>query len=154
VPSDLQTFIFLGRSDANCVSVQLTLRFSLSECCCLAIELLLALAYDRVIDTPRPIAIIELIHCGCEQEAIERALEDDPASKAAMQEVQLRRIRASAAKELGNAAFKARDFVEAIKQYSAAIEADNTDAAFYSNRWVSTLPMSYFAVHSPQLFGW
>jgi hypothetical protein len=153
VPSDLQTFNFLGRSDANCVFVQLTLRFSLSECC-LAIELLLALAYGSVIDTPRPIAIIELIHCGCEQEAIERALEDDPASKAAMQEVQLRRIRASAAKELGNAAFKARDFVEAIKQYSAAIEADNTDAAFYSNRWVSSLPMSYFAVQSPQLFGW
>jgi tetratricopeptide (TPR) repeat protein len=69
-----------------------------------------------------------------EQEAIERALEENPEARAAMEEAQLRRIRASAAKELGNAAFKAGDFDDAIKRYSEAIEADNTDAAFYSNR--------------------
>ena len=51
-----------------------------------------------------------------------------------MSDAHLRRVRAAAAKELGNAAFKARDYAEAVAQYTAAIDADNTDAAFYSNR--------------------
>jgi hypothetical protein len=68
------------------------------------------------------------------QDAVERALEEDPAMRAEMGDAARQRARAAAAKELGNDAFKARDFDEAVTQYSAAIEADNTDATFYSNR--------------------
>ena len=37
-------------------------------------------------------------------------------------------------KELGNAAYKARNFREALRHYSAAIDADPTVAAFWGNR--------------------
>ena len=37
-------------------------------------------------------------------------------------------------KELGNAAFSAKDYPTAIKHFSSAIEADPNDHVFYSNR--------------------
>jgi hypothetical protein len=73
-------------------------------------------------------------NCRVLQEAVERALEDNAKLKAQMGEAALRRARAVAAKELGNDAFKAKDFAEAARQYTAAIAADNTDATYYSNR--------------------
>ena len=56
--------------------------------------------------------------------------------KAEVGEQALRRARAAAAKELGNDAFKRKAFAEAVAQYTAAIEADNTQASFFSNRSV------------------
>lgn len=67
-------------------------------------------------------------------EAIARALEENPELAAELNPDQVRKTRAAAEKEAGNAAFKARDFEQAIVHFTAAIEADNTDAVFYSNR--------------------
>lgn len=41
---------------------------------------------------------------------------------------------AQKAKERGNAAYKARKFEEAIKHYDAAIELDDSDISFLTNR--------------------
>jgi hypothetical protein len=65
---------------------------------------------------------------------VERALEDNAELKAEMGEAALRTARAAAAKELGNDSFMARDYKEAVRQYSIAIAAVNTVPAFYSNR--------------------
>ena len=73
------------------------------------------------------------------QDAVERALDENPEMRAQMGEAASKRARAAAAKELGNDSFKARDFEEALRQYTAAIEADNTDPAFYSNRCASNV---------------
>lgn len=40
-------------------------------------------------------------------------------------------------KELGNAAYKAKKFDEAIKHYNTAIELDDTDISFLTNRYVA-----------------
>lgn len=49
---------------------------------------------------------------------------------------------ASLAKQNGNEAFKKGDYVKAIAFYSQAIEADPSDATFYSNRAAALLMMS------------
>ena len=41
-------------------------------------------------------------------------------------------------KQLGNAAYKAKRFDEAIKHYDAAIALDDTDISFLSNRCAPT----------------
>jgi stress-induced-phosphoprotein 1 len=41
-------------------------------------------------------------------------------------------------KELGNAAYKAKDFSKAIQHYDAAIQLDDSDISFLTNR--SPLP--------------
>ena len=43
-------------------------------------------------------------------------------------------------KELGNAAYKAKNFDEAIQHYDAAIELDDSDISFLTNRY---LPYPY-----------
>lgn len=45
---------------------------------------------------------------------------------------------AKLAKGRGNAAFQAGDFTKAIEEFTAAIELDNTDHVFFSNRYTST----------------
>jgi hypothetical protein len=63
-----------------------------------------------------------------------RALEEQPEVQESVKASELRKARAEAEKERGNDAFKAKDFKAAVVHYSAAIEADNTNATFYSNR--------------------
>lgn len=53
--------------------------------------------------------------------------EDSKASREAKQE-------ALQKKDLGNQAYKAKQFDEAIKHYDAAIELDDTDISFLTNR--------------------
>ena len=76
--------------------------------------------------------ILEL--CSMMQEAVERALEDNTELAAEFGAAARQRARAAAAKEQGNDAFKAKDFAEALKHYSVAIAADNSDATYFSNR--------------------
>lgn len=63
-----------------------------------------------------------------------RALEDQPDLKIGLEPAQVKKMEAEAAKERGNDAFKAKDFDAAIEHYNSAIQADNTNATFYSNR--------------------
>lgn len=65
-----------------------------------------------------------------------RALADQPDLKTGLQASEVQRVEAEAAKERGNDAFKAKDFSAAIQHYDTAIIADNTNAAYYSNRCV------------------
>lgn len=85
------------------------------------------------------------------QEAVERALEDNAELKAEMGETALRAARAAAAKDLGNDAFKARDYEEAVRQYSVAIAAVNTDPAFYSNRCAPSSRLTVLLIGLPLL---
>ena len=55
------------------------------------------------------------------------------------------KMEAQKAKELGNAAYKAKKFEEAIKHYDAAIELDDSDISFLTNRWTSSA--APFAIH-------
>ena len=68
------------------------------------------------------------------QDVTLRALEDNPELAEGVADAQVKRLRAEAAKERGNEAFKAKDFPEALKLYSEAIQMDNTNSTYYSNR--------------------
>jgi stress-induced-phosphoprotein 1 len=46
-----------------------------------------------------------------------------------------RKAEAQREKEAGNVAYKARKFQEAIAHYDRAIELDDTDISFLTNRW-------------------
>merc|ERR1719324_1484189 len=48
-------------------------------------------------------------------------------------------------KQAGNAAYKKKDFEEAIRRYNAAIELDSTDISFLSNRAAVYLEMGRFS---------
>ena len=56
--------------------------------------------------------------------------EEDEDIKASKQN----KAKALAEKEKGNAAYKAKDFDTAIKHYDAAVELDDTDISFLTNR--------------------
>ncbi|KAJ1672045.1 Hsp90 cochaperone [Coemansia sp. RSA 25] len=60
-------------------------------------------------------------------EAEEEASEEDKEAKA-------KKAQASEAKDKGNAAYKARQFDEALVQYSNAIELDSSDITFWNNK--------------------
>lgn len=64
-----------------------------------------------------------------------RALEEQPDMKIHLQASEIKKMEAEAAKERGNDAFKAKDFAAAVQHYTAAIQEDNTNAAYYSNRY-------------------
>jgi tetratricopeptide (TPR) repeat protein len=68
------------------------------------------------------------------QDVTLRALEDNPELAAGLPEAQVKRLKAEAAKERGNDAFKAKDYESALQHYSEAIKLDNTNGTFYSNR--------------------
>jgi Flp pilus assembly protein TadD len=68
-----------------------------------------------------------------------RALEDNPELAADVPEAQLKRLKAEAAKERGNDAFKAKDYPAALEHYSEAITLDNTNSTYYSNRFAACL---------------
>lgn len=57
-------------------------------------------------------------------------MEIDEEAKAAKQ----RKAEALKEKEAGNAAYKARDFQNAIAHYDKAIELDDSDISFLTNR--------------------
>eukprot|EP00892_Ulva_mutabilis_P003744 jgi/Ulvmu1/1741/UM117_0018.1 len=67
-------------------------------------------------------------------DAMMRALDEQPELKVDLQSAEVKRMQAEAAKERGNDAFKAKDFPAAVQHYDNAILADNTNAAYYSNR--------------------
>lgn len=46
-------------------------------------------------------------------------------------------------KELGNTAYKARRFEEAIAHYNRAMELDDTDVSFLLNRYRPALPARF-----------
>ena len=69
------------------------------------------------------------------QDAVARALEDRPELAAELDESVVKLATAAAEKERGNDAFKAKDFASALKHFTAAIAADNTNSILYSNRW-------------------
>lgn len=52
-------------------------------------------------------------------------------------EIDSSKAEAQKAKERGNAAYKARKFEEAIKHYDAAIELDDSDISFLTNRYAT-----------------
>lgn len=62
----------------------------------------------------------------------EEDMEVDEDAKAAKQ----RKAEALKEKEAGNAAYKARDFQKAIAHYDKAIELDDSDISFLTNRCV------------------
>ena len=66
-----------------------------------------------------------------EPEPMEVEEDEDQDSKADREN----KIKAQKEKELGNAAYKARRFDDAIKNYDAAIDLDNTDISFLTNRY-------------------
>ena len=68
------------------------------------------------------------------QDAMMRALDEQPELKLDLEMSQVKRMHAEAAKERGNDSFKAKDFHAAVQHYNEAILADNTNAAYYSNR--------------------
>jgi tetratricopeptide (TPR) repeat protein len=68
------------------------------------------------------------------QDATLRALEDNPEFAADLPDAQVKRLKAEAAKERGNDAFKAKDYSVARQHYSEAIKLDNTNSTYYSNR--------------------
>lgn len=53
-----------------------------------------------------------------------------------------RKEEALKAKELGNAAYKAKNFDEAISHYDKAYELFDEDISFLTNRWVEVHPAS------------
>ena len=57
---------------------------------------------------------------------------------------------AQKAKELGNAAYKARKFEEAIKHYDAAIQLDNSDISFLTNRCADEAAMCAVSYLNPK----
>lgn len=84
-----------------------------------------------------------------------RALEDNPELAADVPDAQVKRLKAEAAKERGNDAFKAKDYSVALEHYSEAIKADNTNSTYYSNRCVphAILHVPHPTVHSSISFG-
>merc|ERR1719375_2025759 len=58
----------------------------------------------------------------------------EPELSAEEQEAKTNKARAQEEKQAGNAAYKKKDFEEAIRRYNAAIELDSTDISFLSNR--------------------
>jgi tetratricopeptide (TPR) repeat protein len=68
------------------------------------------------------------------QDVTLRALEENPELASAVDAGQVKRLKADAAKERGNDAFKAKDFEAALEDYTEAVKLDNTNATYYSNR--------------------
>jgi hypothetical protein len=81
------------------------------------------------------------------QDVILRALEDNPELEADLPTAQVKRLKAEAAKERGNDAFKAKDYTVALQHYCEAIKLDNTNSTYYSNR---CSPPLFFAPQQPQ----
>merc|ERR1719399_2023575 len=67
-----------------------------------------------------------------------------PELSAEEQEAKAHKARAQEEKQAGNAAYKKKDFDEAIRRYNAAIELDSTDISFLSNRAAVYLEMGRF----------
>ena len=57
-------------------------------------------------------------------------------------EIDSSKAEAQKAKERGNAAYKAKNFEEAIKHYDAAIELDDSDISFLTNRYATLVKCS------------
>ena len=74
-----------------------------------------------------------------------RALEENPELAADVPDAQVKRLKAEAAKERGNDAFKAKDYPVALEHYSEAMKMDNTNSTYYSNR---CSPCPVFHYHS------
>ena len=60
--------------------------------------------------------------------------------------------KAEAAKEAGNASFKAENFDLAVRQYSEAIHADPSNLVYYNNRAMAQLKVRAQGVSSAKLF--
>ena len=73
------------------------------------------------------------------------APEPEPELSAEEQEAKANKARAQEEKQAGNAAYKKKDFEEAIRRYNAAIELDSTDISFLSNRAAVYLEMGRFS---------
>jgi len=73
------------------------------------------------------------------------APEPEPELSAEEQEAKAHKARAQEEKQAGNAAYKKKDFDEAIRRYNAAIELDSTDISFLSNRAAVYLEMGRFS---------
>lgn len=59
-------------------------------------------------------------------------------------EIKERKVQAQQEKEAGNAAYKKKDFETAIQHYTAAIELDDTDISFLTNRAAVYLEMGKY----------
>lgn len=69
-----------------------------------------------------------------EQEAMQRALEENPELAAQLDANFLNKMEAGKEKELGNKAFAAKDFETAIQHFTKCIQLDPKDAVYFSNR--------------------
>lgn len=79
-----------------------------------------------------------------EEEAIRRALEENPELAEQLGEAAMAKVEASHEKELGNAAFGAKDYETALKHFSRCIELDPKNAVYFSNRSAAAANLGRF----------
>lgn len=88
--------------------------------------------------------------CDAVQDVTLRALEENPELAADVPDAQVKRLKAEAAKERGNDAFKAKDYPVALEHYSEAIKMDNTNSTYYSNRCSLDVVCFIVSAHTAQ----
>lgn len=69
-----------------------------------------------------------------EEEAIHRALQDNPELAAELGDKYSKKVKALAEKEKGNLAFQAKDYARAIQHFTTCIELDPSCEVYFSNR--------------------
>ncbi|KAF8072630.1 HOP2 [Scenedesmus sp. PABB004] len=79
-----------------------------------------------------------------EQEAIRRALEENPELAEQLGTEALTKVEAGREKELGNKAFAAKDFEAALKHFDRCVELDPGDAVYFSNRSAAAANLGRF----------
>eukprot|EP00775_Hariotina_reticulata_P010471 gene10471-10629_t len=79
-----------------------------------------------------------------EEEAIQRALEENPELALELGPEYMQKVEAAQEKELGNKAFAGKDYSRALTHFTRCIELDPKNAIFYSNRSAAAANLSRF----------
>eukprot|EP00271_Cylindrocystis_brebissonii_P015448 TRINITY_DN38347_c0_g1_i1.p1 TRINITY_DN38347_c0_g1~~TRINITY_DN38347_c0_g1_i1.p1 ORF type:complete len:586 (+),score=186.26 TRINITY_DN38347_c0_g1_i1:283-2040(+) len=92
--------------------------------------------FDDEADKPFPSTTARASTNGAPSDAPKKAEPEEPPEEMLTEEVEKRKKKEAAIKEkeLGNAAYKKKEFDTAIEHYTKAIELDDTDISFITNR--------------------